>query len=41
MSSGLVITVFGAKGGIGKTVLATKLAVALAHETGQRVALYR
>lgn len=39
MRSGRVITVFGARGNIGKTVLATNLAVAIAQETGQRVAL--
>jgi len=34
-----VILVFSGKGGVGKTVLATNLAVALAAETGGRVAL--
>ena len=34
-----VILVFSGKGGVGKTVLATNLAVALAGETGGRVAL--
>ncbi len=37
--AGTVITVFGAKGGIGKTTIATNLAVALHGETGQSVAL--
>ncbi len=36
--SGTVITLFGANGGIGKTIMATNLAVALA-QSGQRVAL--
>lgn len=36
---GTIITVAGAKGGIGKTTLATNLAVALRHVTGQEVAL--
>lgn len=36
---GTVVTVFGAKGGIGKTTIATNLAVALAHESHQSVAL--
>ncbi|MBI2864295.1 MAG: AAA family ATPase [Chloroflexi bacterium] len=36
---GEIITVFGAKGGIGKSTLATNLAVALALQTKQRVAL--
>jgi pilus assembly protein CpaE len=36
---GDVITVFGAKGGIGRTTLATNLAVALALKNQQRVAL--
>ena len=36
---GTVITVAGAKGGIGKTTLATNLAVALREVTGQEVAL--
>lgn len=36
---GKVITVFSTKGGVGKTVLATNVAVALASSTGKRVAL--
>ncbi len=36
---GTIITVFGAKGGIGKTTLATNLSMALARESGQSVAL--
>ena len=36
---GSVITVFGAKGGVGKTTVAVNLAVALRQETGQAVAL--
>ncbi|MBI2863988.1 MAG: response regulator [Chloroflexi bacterium] len=36
---GEIITVFGAKGGVGKTTLATNLATALALQTKQRVAL--
>jgi pilus assembly protein CpaE len=36
---GSVITVFGAKGGVGKTTIAVNLAVALREETGQAVAL--
>ncbi|OAI43554.1 hypothetical protein AYO38_10630 [bacterium SCGC AG-212-C10] len=36
---GTVITVFGAKGGIGKTTIASNLAVALAQEAHQTVAL--
>ncbi len=39
MRSGTIISVFGAKARIGKTVLATNLAAALAQETGRRVAL--
>lgn len=38
-AGGTVITVFGAKGGIGKTTIATNLATALVRETGQTVAL--
>jgi pilus assembly protein CpaE len=38
-ASGMVITVFGAKGGIGKTTIATNLAAALHRETSQSVAL--
>jgi pilus assembly protein CpaE len=34
-----VVTVFGAKGGIGKTTIATNLATALVQKTGQSVAL--
>ncbi|HEY5638769.1 MAG TPA: AAA family ATPase [Dehalococcoidia bacterium] len=36
---GLVVTVFGAKGGVGKTTVATNLGVALAANLGQSVAL--
>ena len=36
---GTIITVFGAKGGIGKTTISSNLAVALAMETHQTVAL--
>jgi pilus assembly protein CpaE len=36
---GAVITVFGAKGGIGKTTIATNLATALSRETGESVVL--
>ena len=36
---GTVITVFGAKGGIGKTTIASNLAISLATEAGQTVAL--
>jgi pilus assembly protein CpaE len=36
---GTVITVAGAKGGIGKTVIAVNLALALQRETGKRVAI--
>jgi pilus assembly protein CpaE len=38
-SQGSVITIFGAKGGVGKTTVAVNLAVALREETGQAVAL--
>ncbi len=38
-AGGTVITVFGAKGGIGKTTIATNLATALHRETNQTVAL--
>lgn len=34
-----VLTVFSTKGGVGKTVLATNIAVALAQETAKRVAI--
>ncbi len=37
--AGSVITMFGVKGGIGKTTLASNLAVALAHETRGSIAL--
>lgn len=36
---GQVFTVFSGKGGVGKSIVATNLAVALAQETGGRVAL--
>jgi pilus assembly protein CpaE len=36
---GMVLTIFGAKGGIGKTTVATNLSTALHRETGQSVAL--
>lgn len=36
---GTVITVFGAKGGVGKTTLSTNLAAALARQTGQAVVI--
>jgi pilus assembly protein CpaE len=39
IASGIVITVYGAKGGIGKTTIATNLATALAQVTGGSVAL--
>ena len=39
VAQGTVITVFGAKGGIGKTTIAVNLAVALATEAHQTVAL--
>jgi pilus assembly protein CpaE len=38
-ASGTVITIFGAKGGIGKTTIATNLATAMARETGESVVL--
>jgi pilus assembly protein CpaE len=37
--AGVVIAVFGVKGGIGKTTLSTNLAVSLARETSRRVVL--
>lgn len=37
--AGTIITVFGAKGGIGKSTVTTNLAVNLAHLTHQRVAI--
>lgn len=36
---GKVVTVFSTKGGIGKTTIATNLAVALARKTGQKVGI--
>lgn len=39
IASGIVITVYGAKGGIGKTTVAANLATALAQITGGSVAL--
>jgi pilus assembly protein CpaE len=36
---GIVVSVFGVKGGIGKTTVSTNLAVALARETGRRVVI--
>jgi pilus assembly protein CpaE len=36
---GTVVTIFGAKGGIGKTTIATNLAAALVQKTGQSVVL--
>ena len=39
IASGIVITVYGAKGGIGKTTIAANLAIALAQVTGGSVAL--
>lgn len=36
---GLVVSVFGAKGGVGKTTIATNLGVALASKFGQSVAI--
>jgi pilus assembly protein CpaE len=38
-AAGSIITVFGDKGGVGKTTLATNLALALARETSRSVAL--
>lgn len=38
-AAGMVITVFGAKGGIGKTTIATNLSAALAHGSHASVAL--
>lgn len=38
-AGGTIITVFGAKGGIGKTTIATNLATGLAQRTGEAVAL--
>jgi pilus assembly protein CpaE len=38
-TGGTVITIFGAKGGIGKTTIATNLATALCRETGESVVL--
>jgi pilus assembly protein CpaE len=37
--TGSIVTVFGVKGGVGKTTIATNLAVALARETSASVAL--
>jgi pilus assembly protein CpaE len=37
--TGSIVTVFGVKGGVGKTMLATNLAVSLAQETAASVAL--
>jgi pilus assembly protein CpaE len=39
IASGIVITVYGAKGGVGKTTVAANLATALAQVTGGSVAL--
>lgn len=39
VAQGTIITIFGAKGGIGKTTIASNLAVALATEAHQTVAL--
>jgi pilus assembly protein CpaE len=39
LNRGQIITVFGTKGGVGKTFVATNLAVSLAHHNGGRVAL--
>ncbi len=38
-AAGTVLTIFGAKGGIGKTTISTNLATALVQKTGQSVAL--
>ncbi|MGI8552266.1 MAG: AAA family ATPase [Dehalococcoidia bacterium] len=39
VSGGTVITIFGAKGGIGKTTIATNLSTAMSRETGESVVL--
>ncbi len=39
VACGTVLTVFGAKGGIGKTTISTNLATALVHKTNQSVVL--
>jgi pilus assembly protein CpaE len=39
VAAGTVLTVFGAKGGIGKTTISTNLATAIVQKTGQSVAL--
>lgn len=39
VACGTVLTVFGAKGGIGKTTIATNLATALVQKTGQSVVI--
>ncbi len=39
VACGTVLTVFGAKGGIGKTTISTNLATAIIQKTGQSVAL--
>lgn len=39
VACGTVLTVFGAKGGIGKTTISTNLAAAIVQKTGQSVAL--
>ncbi|MEX0800452.1 MAG: AAA family ATPase [Dehalococcoidia bacterium] len=39
VASGTVVTVFGAKGGIGKTTISTNLATALVHKSNQSVVL--
>ena len=38
-AQGTIITVFGPKGGVGKTTIATNLAIALTQQTGHSVAL--